>query len=156
MSASAPPAPPGHDPSPPPPAYSEVCPLQEPPRLAARSLAVPLSLGMLAALLLALVAVVIVLAVQLEGVRAGLELLEPGTVGQVRGQVARLETGIHNSSLYYRGLMAKLNRLFTRVEILEVQLNSRPSQHLQLLAAGGAGGPPVLHLLVLGLAALVL
>ena len=153
MSASAPPAPPGHDPSPPPPAYSEVCPLQEVPR---QCPAVPLSLGVLAALVLLLVAVVAVLAVQLEGVRAGLELLEPGSVGQVRGQVQRLETGIHNSSLYYRGLMAKLNRLFTRVEILEVQLNSRPSQQLQLQAAGGAGGPPVLHLLVLGLAALVL
>ena len=153
MSASAPP---GHDPSPPPPAYSEVCPLPPEAPRQCPALAVPLSLGLLAALVLVLVAVVAVLAVQLDGVRAGLELLEPGTVGQVRGQVQRLETGIHNSSLYYRGLMAKLNRLYTRVEVLEVQLDSRPSQHLQLQAAGGGAGPPVLHLMVLGLAALVL
>ena len=123
---SAPPAP-----SPPPPAYSEVCPLNSQPPGPSTVIPSPrsklLTVGLIALslLLLGLVVTVVGLVLEVISLRAALGGLDRDSVGEVKGSVRRLETNMHNSTKYY---LVKLNSLYQRVAALEVELNSSGKQ----------------------------
>ena len=122
---SAPPAP-----SPPPPAYSEVCPLNSPGPstvIPPRSKLLTVGLIALSLLLLGLVVTVVGLVLEVISLRAALGGLDRESVGEVKGSVRRLETNMHNSTKYY---LVKLNSLYQRVAALEVELNSSGKQLL--------------------------
>ena len=126
---SAPPAP-----TPPPPAYSEVCPLNSQPPdpstvipRSPRSKLLTVGLIALSLLLLGLVVTVVGLVLEVISLRAALGGLDRESVGEVKGSVRRLETNMHNSTKYY---LVKLNSLYQRVAALEVELNSSGKQLL--------------------------
>merc|ERR1712192_345859 len=122
---SAPPAP-----SPPPPAYSEVCPLNNrPPDPLTPTSVVPsprsklLTFGLVALtfLLFGLLVTVVGLVLEVISLRAALGSLDKDSVGEVKGSVRRLEPNMHNSTRYY---LVKLNSLYKRVAALEVEVSS--------------------------------
>ena len=125
---SAPPAP-----TPPPPAYSEVCPLNSQPPEPSNVIPSPSSklliVGLIALslLLLGLVVTVVGLVLEVISLRAALGGLDRESVGEVKGSVRRLETNMHNSTKYY---LVKLNSLYQRVAALEVAINSSGKQLL--------------------------
>ena len=131
---SAPPAP-----TPPPPAYSEVCPLNNRSPDPLPSTVVPsprsklLTFGLVALtlVLLGLLVTVVGLVLEVISLRATLGSLDRESVGEVKGSVRRLETNMHNSTKYY---LVKLNSLYKRVAALEVEM-SISSGNKQMLVA---------------------
>ena len=126
---SAPPAP-----TPPPPAYSEVCPLNSQPPdpstvipRSPRSKLLTVGLIALSLLLLGLFVTVVGLILEVISLRAALGGLDRESVGEVKGSVRRLETNMHNSTKYY---LVKLNSLYQRVAALEAEMKSSGKQML--------------------------
>ena len=124
---SAPPAP-----TPPPPAYSEVCPLNNLPSdpqptvaPSSRSTLLIVGLFVLVLLFLGLLVTVVGLVLEVISLRASLGGLDRESVGEVKGSVRRLETNMHNSTKYY---LVKLNSLYKRVAALEVEINNSGKQ----------------------------
>jgi len=144
---SAPPPSSPHHPSAPPPSYSEVCPSPPPPlnpSLNYRTTLAVVVAAVFSVVVVVLAVLVAVLVVEVAELRSSVAGLDREAVGEVAAALAEVQTKVHNSTRYYRGLMAKLNSLYQRVSVLEATRGSSRARHTEQLLASSARALPTL------------